>query len=62
MLVERFRVDSPHVDYGDDEIAASYTHENTELDQGRNGEWIVRPTSTQYEFRTSTRVPKLGCA
>lgn len=60
MLIDNFKVDSPNVQYESDAIAATYNYDHTDLSQGRDGRWNVRPKSTQYEFRTSTRVPKLG--
>jgi myo-inositol-1-phosphate synthase len=60
MLVERFKVDSPNCEYTDDAIISTFRHENTELEPV-DGQWIVTPTTTQYDFRTSTHVPKLGC-
>ncbi|EIE19377.1 myo-inositol-1-phosphate synthase, partial [Coccomyxa subellipsoidea C-169] len=60
MLIDNFKVDSPNVQYESDAIAATYNYDHTDLSQGPDGKWIVRPTTTQYELRTSTRVPKLG--
>ncbi len=60
MLIDNFKVDSPNVQYESDAIAATYNYDHIDLSQAPDGKWIVRPTSTQYEFRTSTRVPKLG--
>ena len=60
MLIDNFKVDSPNVHYESDAIAATYNYDHTDLSQDRDGRWNVRPKTTQYEFRTSTRVPKLG--
>ncbi|BDA43685.1 Inositol-3-phosphate synthase [Coccomyxa sp. Obi] len=60
MLIDNFKVDSPNVQYESDAIAATYNYDHTDLSQDRDGRWNVRPKTTQYEFRTSTRVPKLG--
>lgn len=60
MLIDNFKVDSPNVHYESDAIAATYSYDHTDLTQAPDGNWIVRPTATQYEFRTGTRVPKLG--
>ena len=59
MLVERFRVNSPHVQYSDDNITSSYRYDSTDLEQTKSG-WVATPTSTQYTFKTSTKLPKLG--
>ncbi|XP_068643969.1 inositol-3-phosphate synthase 1-like [Aristolochia californica] len=63
MFIENFRVESPNVMYTDDEIQSVYNYETTELvHENRNGiyQWIVKPKTVQYEFKTETRVPKLG--
>lgn len=60
MLIEKFKVDSRNVEYGPDAITSTYKYESTDLKQGNDGKWVVKPTTTQYEFRTSTRVPTLG--
>ncbi|KAL0909667.1 hypothetical protein M5K25_020555 [Dendrobium thyrsiflorum] len=63
MFVESFKVESPNVKYGDQEIHSIYNYETTELvHESRNGsyDWIVRPKTVLYEFKTDTRVPKLG--
>ena len=59
MLVEKFRVNSPNVHYGEEEITTSYRYESTDLEQTRAG-WVATPTSTNYTFRTGTKLPKLG--
>ncbi len=61
MLVEDFKVESPNVHYGDGFIASTYDYQSTEvLRSDKDGKWVVKPTSTSYEFKTDTRVPKLG--
>ncbi|KAK6135022.1 hypothetical protein DH2020_031249 [Rehmannia glutinosa] len=58
-----FKVDSPNVKYTDGEIHSLYNYETTELvHENRNGkyQWIVKPKTVQYEFKTDTHVPKLG--
>eukprot|EP00271_Cylindrocystis_brebissonii_P003442 TRINITY_DN14423_c0_g2_i1.p1 TRINITY_DN14423_c0_g2~~TRINITY_DN14423_c0_g2_i1.p1 ORF type:complete len:520 (-),score=119.38 TRINITY_DN14423_c0_g2_i1:742-2301(-) len=58
-----FRVESPHVQYGEEFIEAQYEYQSTEVVQER-GEgsvgWVVRPTTTAYQFKTSRKLPKLG--
>ena len=61
MLVERFRVNSPNVQYGEDSITTSYSYDSTDLEQTQSG-WVATPTSTEYTFRTGTKLPKLGRA
>jgi len=60
MLVESFKVESPNVEYGEDFIASSYEYQHTDVDRTPAGDWVVKPRATKYEFRTDTKVPKLG--
>ena len=59
MLVEKFRVNSPNVHYGDEDVTTSYRYESTDLEQTQSG-WVVSPTTTEYTFKTQTRLPKVG--
>jgi len=62
MLVENFKVDSSNVVYGESSIESRYEYQHTEVvQQPGNGGLIVKPVKTAYEFKTDTRVPKLGC-
>eukprot|EP00889_Picochlorum_renovo_P007652 jgi/Picre1/34682/NNA_002150.t1 len=59
MLVENFKVNSDKVQYSNDSIVSKYQYEHTEVTQ--SGDAVtVTPVSTEYEFKTDTRVPKLG--
>ncbi|GAV65384.1 Inos-1-P_synth domain-containing protein/NAD_binding_5 domain-containing protein [Cephalotus follicularis] len=63
MFIENFKVESPNVKYTDNEIQSVYLYETTELvHDNRNGvyQWIVKPKTVKYEFKTDTHVPKLG--
>lgn len=61
MLVEQFRVESPSVQYGEDAITSTYAYQYTDVERSEaDGSWVVRPRVENYEFRTDTRVPKLG--
>ncbi|OAY71391.1 Inositol-3-phosphate synthase [Ananas comosus] len=63
MFIERFRVESERVRYGDEAIESVYDYETTELvheNRGGSYQWIVRPKTVRYRFKTDTRVPKLG--
>jgi len=61
MLVENFKVDSSNVVYGESSIESRYEYQHTEVvQQPGNGGVIVKPVQTAYEFKTDTRVPKLG--
>lgn len=61
MLVEDFAIDSKNVRREGDVLVSTYDYNTTEVDRSADGEWTVRPVSTEYEFRTNTVVPKLGC-
>lgn len=59
MLVENFKVNSDKVQYSNESIVSKYQYEHTEVTQ--SGDAVtVTPVSTEYEFKTDTRVPKLG--
>ena len=60
MLVDKFEVDSPDVEYGADHIKSQYNYANTKVERDANGKWIVKPVQSKYEFQTSTKLPKLG--
>ncbi|EXB39764.1 Inositol-3-phosphate synthase [Morus notabilis] len=63
MFIENFKVESPNVTYREGEIHSVYNYETTELvHENRKGtyQWIVKPKTVKYEFKTDTRVPKLG--
>lgn len=60
MLVDSFKVASPHVTYTDDEIRSVYQYDSTKVSRTRDGEFVVQPTRTEYEFSVDRRVPKLG--
>ncbi|KAK7305993.1 hypothetical protein VNO77_43907 [Canavalia gladiata] len=63
MFIENFKVESPNVTYTETEIQSVYNYETTELvHENRNGtyQWIVKPKTVKYEFKTNTHVPKLG--
>ncbi|KAL8229412.1 hypothetical protein R6Q57_014312 [Mikania cordata] len=63
MFIENFKVESPNVKYTHDEIHSLYNYDTTELvHEEKDGayQWIVKPKTVKYEFKTQTRVPKLG--
>lgn len=63
MFIESFKVESPNVKYSEDEIHSVYDYDTTELvHEEKNGayQWVVRPKTVKYEFKTQTNVPKLG--
>ncbi|KAF8109597.1 hypothetical protein N665_0094s0063 [Sinapis alba] len=63
MFIESFKVESPNVKYTENEIHSVYDYETTEVvHENVNGayQWIVKPKVVKYDFKTDTRVPKLG--
>ncbi|MQM04562.1 hypothetical protein Taro_037357 [Colocasia esculenta] len=63
MFIEKFRVESPNVKYGEHQIESVYSYETTEVvHEIRDGtyQWVVKPKSVRYQFKTDTHVPKLG--
>lgn len=60
MLVEQFKVESPNVQYEEDSITSTYSYQHTEVERTEDGKWKVAPRTTEYTFKTDTRVPKLG--
>lgn len=63
MFINKFRVQSPNVKYTEESIESVYDYQTTELvHENRDGnyEWVVKPKSVKYEFKTDTRLPKLG--
>ena len=63
MFIENFKVESPNVKYTETEIQSVYNYETTEVvHENRNGtyQWVVKPKTVKYEFKTETHVPKLG--
>lgn len=62
MLIQNFAVHSDNLTVSDDKFTASYQYASTSLQPpaGPEGQWVVEPTTTVYEFETDRRVPKLG--
>ncbi|TYI40418.1 hypothetical protein ES332_A02G160800v1 [Gossypium tomentosum] len=63
MFIESFKVESPNVKYTENEIQSVYNYETTELvHENKNGtyQWVVKPKTVKYEFKTDIHVPKLG--
>lgn len=63
MFIQSFKVESPNVKYTESEIESVYNYETTELvHENKNGsyQWVVKPKTVKYEFKTNTDVPKLG--
>ncbi|KAG2286542.1 hypothetical protein Bca4012_082937 [Brassica carinata] len=63
MFIESFKVESLYVKYTENEIHSVYDYETTEVvHENRNGtyQWVVKSKIVKYDFKTDTRVPKLG--
>eukprot|EP00882_Tetradesmus_deserticola_P001304 GHRQ01001412.1.p1 GENE.GHRQ01001412.1~~GHRQ01001412.1.p1 ORF type:complete len:501 (+),score=235.50 GHRQ01001412.1:146-1648(+) len=60
MLIDNFLVQSPNVAYSEQHITSTYQYDSTRLSRDGKGQWIVTPTSTEYQFRVDRRVPRLG--
>eukprot|EP00899_Mesostigma_viride_P024043 jgi/Mesvir1/4823/Mv25060-RA.1 len=64
MLVENFQVVAPNVCYTEDSIISTVKYETCKVEQQETKagavEWVVKPESATYEFKTDRRVPKLG--
>lgn len=61
MLVDKFTVDTDRVQVTNDSIVSTYEYQSTAVQRGGDGGWVVKPTTTEYQFKTNTTVPKLGC-
>lgn len=64
MFIESFKVESPNVKYTENEIHSVYDYETTEVVHEKtidgSYQWIVKPKTVKYDFKTDIRVPKLG--
>ncbi|EDQ92005.1 uncharacterized protein MONBRDRAFT_31130 [Monosiga brevicollis MX1] len=54
------RVKSPHVQYQDSAMVSQYDYHKTLVETDADGNVQAVPTTTRYELRTETNVPKLG--
>ncbi|KAJ3324196.1 Myo-inositol-1-phosphate synthase, partial [Gonapodya sp. JEL0774] len=55
-----FIVNSPNVQYSENEILSEYTYQNSLVETGPDGSLRVTPTATVYNFKVERKVPKLG--
>jgi myo-inositol-1-phosphate synthase len=63
MVVEKktiLQVNSPDVQYTDDEIISNYRYETTRVDVDHNGNLVATPKVTEYTFKTKSKIPKFG--
>ena len=59
MLANSFNVDSKNVEQKGSEIYSTYTYETSKVVSNEKGITIV-PYSKKIEFKTETKIPKLG--
>ena len=52
-------VTSDNITYNNDHILSKYTYENAIVSK-EAGKLHVKPTKTQYEFKTETNLPRIG--
>ncbi|KAK4191567.1 inositol-3-phosphate synthase [Podospora australis] len=55
-----FVVDSPNVEYTENEIRSKYTYRTTDVTTTEDGKVIATPRETRYDFVVDRKVPKLG--
>jgi len=60
-LYRSFKVNSDAVSYTDEEIRARYVYHGSPKATLSHDTLILENSTTQYEFVTSRKVPKLGC-
>lgn len=54
------QVNSSNVTYENGHIEATYEYKSSSVEKLQNGTLKVTPKSTEYKFKTNTKVPKLG--
>jgi len=59
-LTSNFVVNAPHVRYGKDVIESDYVYRTTTAKIQPDGSAVLTPSETQYTFKVSTKVPKMG--
>ena len=55
-----FTVDSPNVEYTDNEIKTKYTYRTTSVTQAGNGKYVATPKETVYDFKVDREIGKVG--
>jgi hypothetical protein len=53
------QVASDNITYNHDHILSKYIYENTIVSKEAS-KLVVKPTKTQYEFKTETNLPRVG--
>jgi len=54
------QVNSPNVEYSPKDIISKYIYQTTKVTRAGDGKYQVKPLDVQVDFKTDTRVPKLG--
>ena len=60
MLVDEFQIQSDNVVRSEAEILSTYDYQTSSIERSPEGTWTVKPSKTEVQFRTQTKVPKLG--
>ena len=55
-----FTVDSPNVEYTDNEIKSKYVYRTTSVSQAGDGKYVATPKETVYDFKVERKVGKVG--
>lgn len=55
-----FTVNSPAVEYTENEIRSKYTYRTTSVTQTLSGQYVATPKETVYDFKVDRRVGKVG--
>ncbi|MCJ1398081.1 Myo-inositol-1-phosphate synthase [Xylographa trunciseda] len=55
-----FTVNSPDVQYTDNEILSKYTYRTTSVSKNRDGKYVATPKETVYDFKVERKVGKVG--
>ena len=59
MLADSFNVGTKNIEQKENEIISTYTYDTSKIVTGPNGISIV-PYSKKIQFKTNTKIPKLG--
>ena len=55
-----FTVNSPNVNYSDEDIKSKYTYHTTSVAKGEDGSYVATPKETVYDFKVDRKVGKVG--
>ena len=60
MLVDSFDIQAENVVRDGDAMVSTYDYQTSAVERSAEGNWSVRSSKTQVQFKTNTKVPKLG--